>query len=493
VAGTSSGIRFFNPDGTPKTAGVPSTPGYDFTVPIPVGNLDGDGVDDFVAVSTSPAKLFGFPSSASPFEVGLSVAPLIDRYNYAEEYTYPFLFLKDIDNDGLDEIHYSRGSTGDLSYYIFNADGTPWEYAFPIAITRNSYLPADLDGDDVCEIYTTQPSWIMELDHAGNAVDSYHVEGTETWFPRGGMSAVDVDRDGKPELIVSGHFGNNPETYSNYQIYAFDRGFDLVPGWPHDTGIGAFYLLRPPVFGDLNGDGLIEYVSSFWDIYSSFVHVWNLDGSPFTGDTAQNGFFAPSPDQSTLHMTILADLDGDVKPEIVIAQTPAPISSYDRQSIAAWLSDGQFLAGWPVTVDFNLPTFTTRANTPVIGDIDSDGHIDILMTTVYGDLVFTNFPEHQYSTAGAPCPYWRYNRSMDNTYLPAYDLGLCGDADGSGEVDIDDVVYLIAYIFSEGSPPVTEIGGNPDCSGSADIDDVVYLINFIFSEGPDPCADCPPQ
>jgi len=29
-----------------------------------------------------------------------------------------------------------------------------------------------------------------------------------------------------------------------------------------------------------------------------------------------------------------------------------------------------------------------------------------------------------------------------------------GDADGSGAVDIDDVVYLIAYIFSGGAPPV---------------------------------------
>ena len=71
---------------------------------------------------------------------------------------------------------------------------------------------------------------------------------------------------------------------------------------------------------------------------------------------------------------------------------------------------------------------------------------------------------------------------------------LCGDADGSGEIDIDDVVYLIAYIFSGGPPPTPHY-----CVGNAngsvdgfpvDIDDVVYLISYIFTGGPAPATDC---
>jgi hypothetical protein len=67
-------------------------------------------------------------------------------------------------------------------------------------------------------------------------------------------------------------------------------------------------------------------------------------------------------------------------------------------------------------------------------------------------------------------------------YLP-------GDADDSGEIDIDDVVYLIAYIFSGGPPPDPIEAGDADCSGDIDIDDVVYLIAYIFSGGPAPCAE----
>ncbi|MFH1892337.1 MAG: dockerin type I repeat-containing protein [Candidatus Zixiibacteriota bacterium] len=71
-----------------------------------------------------------------------------------------------------------------------------------------------------------------------------------------------------------------------------------------------------------------------------------------------------------------------------------------------------------------------------------------------------------------------------------------GDADGSGAVDIDDVVYEIAYIFTGGPAPVTAVCcGDADGSGGLDIDDVVYLIAYIFTGGPEPdpnaCANWP--
>jgi hypothetical protein len=41
---------------------------------------------------------------------------------------------------------------------------------------------------------------------------------------------------------------------------------------------------------------------------------------------------------------------------------------------------------------------------------------------------------------------------------------VCGDSDCSGDVDIDDIVYLIAYVFSGGPPPCDPDGnGSPDC------------------------------
>jgi hypothetical protein len=64
---------------------------------------------------------------------------------------------------------------------------------------------------------------------------------------------------------------------------------------------------------------------------------------------------------------------------------------------------------------------------------------------------------------------------------------ICGDADGSGDVDIDDVVFLITYIFSAGPAPDPIESGDADCSLSVDIDDAVYLITYIFGGGFEPC------
>lgn len=66
-----------------------------------------------------------------------------------------------------------------------------------------------------------------------------------------------------------------------------------------------------------------------------------------------------------------------------------------------------------------------------------------------------------------------------------------GDADNSGGVDVDDIVYLVAHIFSGGPPPVPlECCGDADGSGGIDIDDVVYLVNYIFGGGPPPVDAC---
>jgi hypothetical protein len=67
----------------------------------------------------------------------------------------------------------------------------------------------------------------------------------------------------------------------------------------------------------------------------------------------------------------------------------------------------------------------------------------------------------------------------------------CGDANGSGEIDIDDIVFLVDYVFNAGPAPNPIEAGDVNCVDSIDIDDIVYLITYIFAGGPAPCADCP--
>jgi len=67
---------------------------------------------------------------------------------------------------------------------------------------------------------------------------------------------------------------------------------------------------------------------------------------------------------------------------------------------------------------------------------------------------------------------------------------LCGDANDSDTVDIDDIVYLISYVFSGGPEPVDPRTADVNCSGWIDIDDITYLIGYVFTGSDEPCAGC---
>ena len=63
--------------------------------------------------------------------------------------------------------------------------------------------------------------------------------------------------------------------------------------------------------------------------------------------------------------------------------------------------------------------------------------------------------------------------------------------DGSGPL-IDDLVYLVTYMFQDGPLPpcMAETDVNGDGSAFPDIADLVYLVTYMFQDGP-ALAPCP--
>ncbi len=70
----------------------------------------------------------------------------------------------------------------------------------------------------------------------------------------------------------------------------------------------------------------------------------------------------------------------------------------------------------------------------------------------------------------------------------------CGDIndDGAADPDISDLIYLVSYMFLDGSDPnqfwTTDV--NCDFSPVPDISDLIYLVSYMFQEGP--WCDCQP-
>jgi hypothetical protein len=78
------------------------------------------------------------------------------------------------------------------------------------------------------------------------------------------------------------------------------------------------------------------------------------------------------------------------------------------------------------------------------------------------------------------------DRTVDPTeiYPPEY---TCGDTEGSGSVNVSDIVYLISYVFADGPPPDPVQGGDVDCNAVINVSDIVFLISFVFGDGYAPC------
>ncbi len=98
-----------------------------------------------------------------------------------------------------------------------------------------------------------------------------------------------------------------------------------------------------------------------------------------------------------------------------------------------------------------------------------------------------------------PPPFWGnlLDYAVGKVYPTLVDgnftvLFKCGDANGDGIINIQDVVYLInfKYLIPPGPAPKPLAAGDVNCDGIINIQDVVYLINFkyLIPPGPPPCG-----
>ncbi|UCB51528.1 MAG: FG-GAP repeat protein, partial [Candidatus Zixiibacteriota bacterium] len=61
-----------------------------------------------------------------------------------------------------------------------------------------------------------------------------------------------------------------------------------------------------------------------------------------------------------------------------------------------------------------------------------------------------------------------------------------GDANGDGQVNVADVVYLVNYLYRSGDPPGSTEDGDANCDGIVDVADVVFLVNYLYRSGDPP-------
>jgi hypothetical protein len=80
---------------------------------------------------------------------------------------------------------------------------------------------------------------------------------------------------------------------------------------------------------------------------------------------------------------------------------------------------------------------------------------------------------------------------LDEEYISINVSGvsyICGDANSDSTVNVSDAVFLINYVFIQGSPPPDPYeAGEVNCDGTVNVSDAVWIINYVFVGGNDPC------
>ncbi len=492
VVGTAGGIAILNPDLTPDTTWSPAIPEHDFRVPITVGNLDNDGIDDLVAAEkrndpSGASVLLGLPSLGSQFRVTLPAKPFANFSDSHSEYSCARVFVGDIDSDGRDEIFYFAGNG---PYYVYSAEG---DYLGSLGTASSAFLSADLDNDGVDEFYGGYHKLYRYESVGGPAQDSFDLQlDHPELFKARNVSAVDIDSDDTLELFVFGNYDETDPT-STHWLFAFDRDLTPLAGWPHNTEITAFLARSPPVFGDFDRDGRHEYLVTTYDEKWGWVHAWRADGTPFAGEGLPSGIFARTSNPAILHWPILADVNGTDTSFDVIAYAHGDLfASHTYERLLAWDRWSQVLTGWPLRTVRDTTYAAPWRYTPTVGDFDQDGSVDLLCTTDGTCLMLLSFPGVTFDTLLAPAPFWRYNRRMDNIGPPI--RYVCGDIDNDyQQPSVADLTYLVAYLFYQGPPAAVMTAANVDGitgpGGSVDVADLVYLVAYLFQGGPEPICE----
>ncbi len=419
-----------------------------------IADVDLDDSLEVVVPASSPCMVYCFKGETGAVEWSTSTSPNSIDSPPA---------VADLDDDGTQEIVF-----GTFYGYVYCLNGENGSQQWRTNLGTNSYIQSepnilDVDSDGILDIIVAQWSGDSRV-YALRGTD-HHVlwysDIPQDWMYHGG-SFADIDEDGLPEIAI-GCYDNNM-----YVLNSEDGSLE----WDYPT---SYYVGAPTSVADLNNDGHLEIVMVS---YNTVIAVSHSGGYLWGYATGGNVFRGAA----------IADVNGDGILDVAFGS--------DDGILRVLRGDNGHVI-WTFDLEAHYGKTFEMDHAPVIADFNGDGMLDIFVVGGYGtsSTPSSNHGRAYALTAGSGTgPGWpMFRHDERHSGFTARQTLICGDANASGFVDIDDAVLLVDFIFVGGAPPNPLELGDANCSGGdvpVDIDDVVYLINFIFKGGPEPCDDC---
>jgi hypothetical protein len=341
-------------DQSSTTSGDFTTEGRYYAAGASVGDLDGAALE-IVAPTWDTKSLYVFDTQGQ-VKPGFPVATPYAIWSLAA--------LGDLDGDGTKEIAFA---TNGPAFYLLRSDGSEWMDGDADAATsgvfkslagsHNYGTPAivDLDGDGEKDIVFASFDGVL---HAWRP-DGSNLPG----FPQtlGGAIAgsvavghLDGPGDGSLEIVIGSGGGDD-------SLYVFSATGARRPAFPVPLMLSGGFGKHPsPALADLDGDGRLDIVAAGTD---GRLYAWNGSGVLLPGFADVR--FSSLTEAATESSPVVADIDGDGSPDIVIGS--------DDATLAAFGAEGQPLRGFPIRINAEI------RGTPALCDCDGDGLTEIVL------------------------------------------------------------------------------------------------------------------
>lgn len=331
-----------------------------------------------------------------------------------------------------------------ISQATYRADGSPFSSVAGIPASQQgpqgagAPLVADLDGDGLPDVVNGDEERIWAVNAAGH-LPGFPVTraGQKGSMPR--LVGGDVDGDGEPEII---HV--HAETRNSGPPQAFAYLYSHRGVLERTLSLGDAPGLDEPILADLDGDGIPELVVSL----GTTVGAYRSDGTSLPGwpFVLAEGEYATVPRAG--------DISGDGRPEVVFqAYTTEYLESLGSNSVRAGFlyavdAEGAIVPGFPKA----SPTALEASPEPAIADLDQDGRNEYIQVAPggfgYRDALFA----WDFSTGPTGPVEWGQFRGGAG-HRGFYETGK----------NLADAAFLAAHAQGRGTITATGIACGTDC------------------------------
>ena len=271
--------------------------------------------------------------------------------------------LADLNGDGFPDLVLAHGGfNGNVSVMLGNGDGSFQPgVSYPTSLNSSSVALGDVNGDGRPDLIAANAAAGGLLIFLGNGDGTFQAPLPASALFAGGLNVAlgDFNNDGKLDAVV----GPTLTVFLGNGDGTFRGGSSYGPAAP-------FQATGPVAVADLNGDGNLDLAvvagSNPLNGPDVYVLLGNGDGTfraPVSYKISASG--------STPVSLAIGDLNGDGKPDLVVADGSASNTRPGAVAILLGNGDGTFQSA------VRYAASGTGASAVALGDFNGDGNLDI--------------------------------------------------------------------------------------------------------------------